>query len=122
MLAGQEIGILDVLMITAFGMMVSMAAMVILWWFVIALGKTLAWKKSKNDADETAPTEAESASQGDLDEMTKEDIAAIIVAVGTETGLAPSQYKIISIMSRIDIPQEEVAVIMAAICAQTDRA
>jgi Na+-transporting methylmalonyl-CoA/oxaloacetate decarboxylase gamma subunit len=117
MLAGQEIGLIEVLMITAFGMIVAMAAMVLLWWFVVMLSKAVAWKESKSlgaksKLVEALPTKENVTGDG---VVSKAEIAAIIAAVNTKTGLHPSQYKITSIQSGSDATQEEVAAVITAI-------
>ena len=113
MLVGQEIGLMDVLMITAFGMTVSMAAMVLLWWFVVVLSRAVAWKEAGRKPDRAVGQPAEES------DVTGAEIAAIIAAVGAETGLCPGQYKITSIASSEEMDGRETAVIVAAICAQS---
>ena len=128
MLAGQEIGFLDVLMITAFGMIVSMVAMILLWWFVVVLSKAVAWRKSKEEslsvADKSkvelprAILKEESFSVIDVSEA---EIATIIGSVGTSLGLSSHQYKIKSINNSYlgqEVEQEEVAAIVAAISSK----
>ena len=111
MLAGQEIGFMDVLMITAFGMVVSMAAMVFLWWFVVILSKAVAWRESKDKPVQTPPEIEITAEDG----VSEAEIAAIIAAVGTKTGFYPNQYRITSISSDHGASQEEAAAVIAAI-------
>ena len=128
MLAGQEIGFLDVLTITAFGMIVSMVAMIMLWWFVVILSKAVAWRESKEKSLSVVDKSGEELPEAILKEesfsvidVSEAEIAAIIGAVGTGLGLSPDQYKIKSINNShvvLDARQEEVAAIVAAISAK----
>ena len=115
MLAGQEIGLIEILMITAFGMLVSMAAMVILWVFVVILGKLVSWKESDNAAKpETVTVPVKPLQESDA--LTEEELAAIIALSYAESGLYPSQLKVTSITSSANASEEEIAAITAAIC------
>ena len=128
MLAGQEIGFLDTLMITAFGMIISMVAMILLWWFVVILSKAVAWKESKEKPLKVVDKSKEGLSEAILKEesfsamdVSEAEIASIIGAVGASLGLSPDQYKIKSISNSYggqDVGQEEVAAIVAAISAR----
>lgn len=99
MLVGQEIGFGDVMMITAFGMFVSMAAMIILWWFVVILGKAVAWRESKGKTAAMS-VEAKKFAQ----ETDEAEVAAIVAAT----------------MAGTDKSQEEVAAMVAVILHQSE--
>jgi len=98
-MTGQEIIALpfsDVAMITVFGMSVSMAAMIILWIFVVILSKVAKVYEAPAmaAAKATAPQTSANATSADANGVTEEEAAAVVAVICAEAGIDPSKHKV----------------------------
>jgi Na+-transporting methylmalonyl-CoA/oxaloacetate decarboxylase gamma subunit len=90
---GQEIGFAEVIWISLFGMAVATVAVILMMIFVIAMSKVLA--KTKWGASPTLQPAASIAGT-----VSEEEIVCIMAALYKETGMSPSQFRVVSITSR----------------------
>ena len=96
MLAGQDIGVYELLLISLLGMTVAMTALILLMSFIMIFSKLLA-AKGDEGSYKTAEPPSVQAAEGHVPE---DEIAAIIAAVSAESGLRPNQFSINSITSQ----------------------
>jgi len=92
MLIGQEIGLLETLMIVLLGMVVAMASLALLMGFVIAFSKPFTRKQSGPPI-----SQQQTRSLSDFADITEEEMAAIAASIGLKQDLSPDQFAITSI-------------------------
>ena len=89
MLAGQEIGVYETLIISLLGISIVMISLFLLMLFIMVLSKLLVSMQKKPEI------------KIDVPKIPDEDIAAIAAALCVETGLSPEQFKIKFIVESI---------------------
>jgi|GEM_PF-1910612 len=126
MLVGQDIGLVEVIWISLFGMAVATIAIIILMIFVIIISKIISQGRKAASAQKTVSEKAVSAQVSQTPAVpdpsateaapvpvsalqstapssvcvTEDEVASITAALCVETGMHPEQFRIVSITSR----------------------
>jgi hypothetical protein len=105
MLVGQNIGPMEVLMITLFGMVVATIAVILMMFFVMLLSRIFSGLGKNAAAQKAVPgngslTNGVLANTAIANNISEEEIAAITAAVCAESGLLPGKFRIVSISAR----------------------
>jgi len=121
MLVGQDIGLVEVVWISLFGMVVATIAIILLMIFVIIMSKIISQGKKaaitkKLASEQATPLQAPPALAATLVALaavpdlqplvppsayvSEDEIAGITAALCVETGMRPEQFRIVSIAAR----------------------
>ena len=100
MLVGQNIGPMEVLMITLFGMVVATIAVILMMFFVMLLSRIFSGLGKNPAAQKAVPGNGSLANTAIANSISEEEIAAITAAVCAESGLLPGKFRIVSINGR----------------------